>query len=64
MMEPLLTLEDVSKILQLHVITVRKFVQAGRIQAVQLGNKEYRVRQSDLETFIEESTVKPAGEVK
>lgn len=61
-MEPLLTLDEVANILQLHVITIRKFVLAGKIRASQLGNKEYRVRQSDLEAFIEGSTVKrPAG---
>jgi excisionase family DNA binding protein len=49
----LLTPEDVATALQLHHLTVLKFIKSKKLKSVKLG-RIYRIRQEDLDTFLEE----------
>ncbi len=46
----LLTVEQVAELLNLHVKTVRRYVQDGRLKAKRIG-KEYRITRTDLDAF-------------
>ncbi len=46
-----LTIKDISARLSLHPNTVARYVQEGRLRGAKVG-KSYRVRESDLSTFI------------
>lgn len=50
-MDKLLTVEEVSKILQIHWQTVLNYIKGGKIKAVKL-ERGYRVEQKDLQKFI------------
>jgi excisionase family DNA binding protein len=56
-MEKLLTLREVAKILQVTVRTVYTKVQCGDLQALNIGT--LRVRQSDLEDYLDRSATNP-----
>jgi len=61
-MENLITLEEAAKILGIHVETFRKNYLRGknpRIPFIRLNAKNYRIRPSDLQDFINASEVKP-----
>jgi len=51
-MERLLTVEQVSSILQVHWQTVLTYIKSGKLRAAKLG-RGYRVTQEDLEDFVE-----------
>jgi excisionase family DNA binding protein len=53
MSNELLTVERVAEELSVHPKTVRTWIREGKLVAVDLG-KEYRVRRSDLDRFLEE----------
>mgnify|MGYP001127051562 CR=1 FL=1 len=55
MQEKLLTPDQVAQILQVHPFTILKFIKQGRLKASKLG-RVYRIRESDLENFLNEST--------
>src|SRR5262245_24919775 len=46
----LFTVEQVAERLNLHVKTVRRYIQDGRLKAKKIG-KEYRITRADLEQF-------------
>ena len=46
----LYTAEQVAELLNLHVKTIRRYVQDGRLKARRIG-KEYRITRADLEAF-------------
>ena len=48
---------QVAEILQIHQFTVLKFIRQGRLKASKLG-RVYRIRESDLEDFLEQSSSK------
>ena len=48
-----LTVNDVAKIMRVHRHTVRKWIQAGELQAVKVAPCRYALKQSDLVAFIE-----------
>jgi excisionase family DNA binding protein len=52
----LLTPEQVSEILQLHILTVYEYIRGGKLNAVRLG-RNYRVMPADLTLFLEENRV-------
>ena len=56
-MDDYLTTKEISRILKIHVLTVRRWIIAGKLQATSLG-KEYRVKKADLEAFLEERKVR------
>lgn len=54
----LLTVAQVARRLQVHEITVRRYIRAGTLKAVRVG-RNLRVREEDLERFLQPAT--PAG---
>ena len=58
MAEELLTLRQVAEELQLHVDTVRDWVREKKLNAIKLSAREYRVRRSDLNKFLQERQTK------
>jgi excisionase family DNA binding protein len=50
--EELLTLHQVAEELQLHIETIREWVREGKLPAIKLSKREYRVARSDLDTFL------------
>lgn len=52
---PYYTLEEIAKRLRVTVATVRRYVRAGRLEAVRLG-REYRVRRDALDRFLREAS--------
>ena len=59
-MDKLYDLEEVSKILQVHIETVRRYIKSGALRAAKIG-KAYRVQERDLQAFIE-ARIKEAPE--
>jgi len=57
MQEKILTPQQVAQILQVHQFTVLKFIKQGKLKASKLG-RVYRIRESDLEGFLEQSSSK------
>lgn len=51
--DKLLTPKQVAALLQLHPVTVRRFINEGRLPAVRLGGKWLRIRQSDVRSFVD-----------
>ena len=50
MVKHLYTVEEVAELLNLHVKTVRRYVQDGRLKAKRIG-KQYRIARADLDEF-------------
>ena len=51
------TIAEIVEILQVHEQTVRRWVRSGALPAAKLGRKAgYRIRGSDLATFLRERT--------
>jgi excisionase family DNA binding protein len=63
MQERILTPEQVSQMLQVHPFTVLKFIKQGRLKASKLG-RVYRIRESDVDLFLEESSDSTKSAVK
>jgi excisionase family DNA binding protein len=53
-----LTLQDIADELKLHIETVREWVRTKRLTAYRVG-RDYRVKRSDLDRFLEERRTKP-----
>ncbi len=51
MSRDLLSVQEVARILQLHVRTVRAYVREGRLKAVRIG-KQYRIERADVEALM------------
>lgn len=54
-MKPLLTPEEVASFLQLHPLTVLKFIKAKELKALRLG-RVYRIRHEDLDQFLHQQS--------
>ncbi len=62
--ERLLTVQDVVDRLQVHEQTVRRWLRSGELRGYSLGRKSgWRIRERDLETFLEERAGGPEGKV-
>jgi excisionase family DNA binding protein len=48
----LLNVEQVAKRLQVSKMTIYRYLKTGKIEAYKIG-KEYRIKESDLEKFLE-----------
>jgi len=63
----LYTVEEVARLLNMHVKTVRRYVRDGRLKARQIG-KEYRIARPDLTEFAGEiripETAAPAARTR
>lgn len=56
-MDEFLTTLQIAKILGIHVITVRRWIEKGQLSAYQL-DKGYRVKRSEFDKFLEARKVK------
>jgi excisionase family DNA binding protein len=54
MTDELMTTEEIAQELKYHIETVRKWIREGKLKATRINRKEYRVRRSELEKFLEE----------
>jgi len=54
MSEELLTVPEVAERLRMTTMTIYRWIEEGRLQALQIG-KHYRIRESDLEAVMEGS---------
>ena len=50
-MNEYLTTKEIAKLLQVNILTVRRWIVSGKMIAVDLG-KEYRIERKDFESFI------------
>ena len=46
------SIEEVAKMLKVAYLTVYRWIQAGKLKAIKAG-KQYRIRENDLNGFIE-----------
>ncbi len=51
-MDDLLTVNQVARLLKVHSLTVRRYINEGRLKAIRLGGN-IRVSQSELKSFSE-----------
>lgn len=56
-MDEFLTTKEISQLLKVNVLTVRRWIKARKLPATLLG-KEFRVKKKDFERFIEDRKVK------
>lgn len=56
-MDEYLTTEEIAKLLKVNIITIRRYIQSGKLPALFFG-KEYRVKRADFNKFLEEKKVK------
>ena len=56
-MEEYFSLKEISSILKVHIVTVRRWVAKGKLSAYLL-DKDYRIKKSDFDKFIAERRVK------
>jgi excisionase family DNA binding protein len=49
--EPMLTVLDVARELNVHIKTVRAYITSGELVAIKL-KREYRIQRADLDDFI------------
>jgi len=54
--EKLYTTEQVAQLLQIHPLTVLKYIKAGKLRAIKLG-RVYRIRESELQKFLERDSI-------
>ncbi|MBI4235307.1 helix-turn-helix domain-containing protein [Candidatus Peregrinibacteria bacterium] len=60
MEEKFFTTEQVANILQVHPFTILKFIKVGKLKGIKLG-RVYRIKQSDVENFLENMTTGHGG---
>ena len=51
-MEKLLTVAEVSDVLRVHPVTVRKYIKKDHIKAAKFPGGDLRIDQKDLEEFV------------
>jgi excisionase family DNA binding protein len=58
-----LTVFDVAELLQLNPQTVRNWIDQGSLAAIRVGQRRVRIRQSDLDRFLDAGTTSgtPSG---
>lgn len=58
-----LTVQEVSALLRLSVLTIYKYIKEGKISVVEFGG-HYRISKSSLDSFIQEHTFENTFEEK
>ncbi len=56
----LLTVSEVANAMRVSNMTVYRLIKSGELPAVRVG-KNYRLRETDLERFLEERSVRTEG---
>ena len=57
-MEKIYNAQQVAEMLQVSVITIRRYIKAGKLPASKVG-KNYQVLESDIKKLLERFKVKP-----
>jgi len=62
--EPVLTVDEVAQRLRLSPVTVRRWLRAGKLRGVRLGQTKagWRVRLSEVQALLEDATQLPLPE--
>lgn len=60
MTERLLTAAEVADQLRVSTMTIYRLIRSGELPAVRVG-RNYRVRQSDLDVYLEQQIVEPGS---
>ncbi|MBU0727545.1 helix-turn-helix domain-containing protein [Patescibacteria group bacterium] len=55
MVDQIYTTEQVANILQIHHLTVLKYIKQGKLHGIKLG-RIYRIRESDLQNFLNQES--------
>ena len=55
MVDQIYTTEQVANILQIHHLTVLKYIKQGKLHGIKLG-RIYRIRESDLQKFLNQES--------
>ena len=50
------TPKEAAALLKLNEVTVYKYIREGRLPARRIGNRNYRVTQADIDTFLSKLT--------
>ena len=53
--EKIYTTEQIAGILQIHPLTVLKYIKSGQLKAIKLG-RVYRIRESALQAFLKQES--------
>jgi excisionase family DNA binding protein len=53
--EDLLTVPEVAKILHVHVRTVHRWIEEGKLKAVRMPSGRYRIRAADADALLRET---------
>ena len=56
MVEQIYTTEQVAKLLQIHPLTVLKYIKQGKLHGIKLG-RVYRIRESDIQNFLDKGAI-------
>lgn len=56
MVEKIYTTEQVAQLLQIHPLTVLKYIRNKKLGGIKLG-RIYRIRESDLEKFLDQESI-------
>lgn len=59
MQDRILTPEQAGKMLQLHPFTILNYIKRGKLRSARIG-RVYRIRESDIEKFLENQMLKSA----
>jgi excisionase family DNA binding protein len=51
------SLKKVAEILDVHYATIYREVKRGKISAIKVGNKDYKISETELENYIARSRV-------
>jgi excisionase family DNA binding protein len=52
--DKLLTTNEVADILRVHITTVRRMLRNGVLKYIEIAPREYRVRRTELDSFLRE----------
>ena len=58
--EPLLTVKEVAAVMRVSAMTVYRLINSGQLPAVRVG-KNFRIRESDLNEYLEDREVGRGG---
>jgi excisionase family DNA binding protein len=54
--EKIYTTEQVAQLLQIHPLTVLKYISSGKLRAIKLG-RVYRIRESEIQKFLDRGSI-------
>lgn len=60
--EPLLTVGEVATLMRVSNMTVYRLIKAGQLAAIRVG-KNYRIRRSDVESYLTQRSVNVGGSI-